>query len=82
MNKILITFYVLYLETEYDLLIPINMPVKEVINLVQQSVSELSEGVYKINSEALLYSENGTIINYNNIVKFSGLRNGSKVILV
>ena len=82
MNKILITFYVLYLETEYDLLIPINMPVKEVINLVQQSVSQLSEGIYKIKSEALLYSENGTIINYNNIVKFSGLRNGSKVILV
>ena len=31
---------------------------------------------------AVLFEENGSIINENNIVKFSGLRNGSKLMLI
>lgn len=82
MNKILVTVYVLCLETQYDLLIPINLTIKDSIDLIQQAICELTSNSYKKNVDALLYDENGKIINYNNIVKFSGLKNGSKVMLI
>lgn len=82
MNKILITIYVLNIENQYDLMIPINMSVKEALDLIQDAIVELSSNAYKKNSEALLYDEDGKNINLENIVKFSGLKNGSKVLLV
>lgn len=82
MDKILISIYVLYLEKTYDLFIPVNIPVKEAIGLVQNSIKELSDNAYEINVNAVLFEENGSIINENNIVKFSGLKNGSKLMLI
>lgn len=83
MNKILISVYVLTIEEEYDMFIPINENMKNVLNLIQQTVVELSDGYYVINQNALLYNGiDGKIINNNNIVKFSGLKNGSRVLLV
>ena len=82
MKKILIVVYVLFLENEYDILLPINISVLEAIELIQTSVCELSGNTYIINDNAVLYDAYGKVININNIVKFSGLKNGSKVILV
>ncbi len=82
MNKILVTVYVLCLETQYDLLVPINLTIKDSIDLIQQAICELTSDSYQKNPDALLYDEHGKIINYNNIVKFSGLKNGSKVMLI
>jgi uncharacterized ubiquitin-like protein YukD len=82
MNKILVTIYVLSIETQYDLMIPINLTVKEVMDLIQESISELSSKSYVIKQDAVLYDEEGKVINDNNIVKFSGLKNGSRLLLV
>lgn len=83
MNKILISIYVLTIEEEYDLFIPINENMKNVLNLIQQTIAELSGGYYIVNQNAFLYNGiDGKIINNNNIVKFSGLKNGSRVLLV
>lgn len=82
MDKILVTFYVLSIEEEYDIFIPINIKLMDVIATVQQSIQELSEGNYEINQNPLLYNDlDGTLINTNNIVKFSGLKNGSRVLM-
>ena len=53
MNKILISVYVLTIEEEYDMFIPINENMKNVLNLIQQTVVELSDGYYVINQNAL-----------------------------
>ncbi len=82
MDKILVSIYVLYLEKQYDLLIPVNIPVKEAISLIQNSIKELSNNAYEINLNAVLFDDRGLVINENNIVKFSGLKNGSKLMLV
>jgi len=83
MNKILITVYVLYTGEEYDLFVPIGLKVSNVIDLIQKTVNELDNQVYVIkpSEEIKLFDEKGNIINQNNIVKFSGLKNGSKVVL-
>lgn len=83
MDKILISVYVLAIDEEYDMFIPINEKVFNIIDLVQQTIKELSGGYYQINSKALLYNGiDGNIINSNNIVKFSGLKNGSRLLLI
>ena len=82
MNKILITIYVLKIEKQFDLMIPINLSVKEAIDLIQDAIVELSANSYKKNMDAIIYDEDGKNIDLENIVKFSGLKNGSKVLLV
>lgn len=81
MDKILVTIYVLELDQEFDLLVPINILCSEALELIQQSIVDLSSGVYEKNQQPLLFSESGQLINLKNIVKFSGLKNGCKVLL-
>ena len=82
MDKILVTFYVLSLEEEFDIFLPINIKLAEVLNTIQQSIKEMTEGTYDIISKPLLYNDlDGKLINLNNIVKYSGLKNGSRVLL-
>lgn len=83
MNKILVTFYVPTIDEEYNLFIPINLKLSDALELIQQAIFDLSGEYYVINPNAVLIdSLEGKIINSNNVVKFSGLRNGSKVMLI
>lgn len=81
MDKILITIYVISIEEEYDILFPIGLPMTEAMNLLQNTIREMSNGNYEISSTAVLYNDEGFLINLNNIVKFSGLTNGCRVLL-
>ena len=83
MDKILVSIYVLTIGEEYDIYIPINEKVSDIISLIQNSVREMSGNYYQINTNAMLYSGiDGNIINSNNIVKFSGLTNGARLLLI
>lgn len=83
MNKILITVYVPVIEKKYDMFVPINVKVNEYIDSLQDSIVELSSGYYEKKDNALLIdSLTCKVINPNNIVKFSGLRNGCMVMLL
>lgn len=82
MKKILVTIYVLSLQQEFDVFIPIAMNMKDAISLIQDSIVKLSNENYQKKDNVMLFDEEGKIINLNNKAKFSGLNNGSKVILV
>ena len=82
MNKILVTIHVLGLETDYDILLPINEMGKNVLEMIQHTIEELSQGAYVYNQNAVLINSDGSLINLNNNIKFSGLKNGSKVLMV
>lgn len=83
MDKILVSIYVLTIDEEYDMFIPINEKVSDIIGLIQNNVKEMSGDYYQINPNALLYNGiDGNIINSNNIVKFSGLTNGARLLLI
>lgn len=81
MSEILITIYVLSLNEEYDMFLPIGMKVIEAIDLIQNTIVEMSLGNYEKVESPLLYNEEGLLINTNNIVKYSGIKNGSKILL-
>lgn len=82
MKKILVTIYVLSLQQEFDVFIPIAMNMKDAISSIQDSIVKLSNENYQKKDNVMLFDEEGKIINLNNKAKFSGLNNGSKVILV
>ncbi len=82
MDKILITVYALAIEEEYDIFLPISITMTDAIDRIQNTIFEMSEGNYIINPSPTLYrDEDGKIVNIKNTVKFSGLKNGCKVLL-
>lgn len=82
MKKILVSVFVPTIEESYDIKIPINLQTRDVINLLQDTIKDLSGDSYVINKNAQLYEKNtGKLINLNNVVKYSGLQNGMSVLL-
>ena len=49
---------------------------------LQESLIDLSNGNYIKKEIITLYNIDGLIINQNNIVKCSGLKNGSRILLM
>ena len=82
MNKILVMVYVLYLDESYDILLPINLSMNDAIDLIQNTIIELSNNNYSKHDNAILINEDGKAINNNNVVRLSGLVNGCKVLLL
>jgi len=83
MNKILIIVYIPLIEQEYDIYIPINKKIGTIKNTIIKSIVELSDGNIKNTSNLKLYDKETTNIYDNNImVKDSGIKNGSKLILM
>ena len=82
MNKILVSIYVLALDDYYDILLPINLKMTEAIDLIQNTIIELSSGNYQKHENVMLMNAEGKIINSNNVVRLSGLTNGCRVVLL
>ena len=75
MNKILITVYVLSLDESYDILVPINLKMIEVFDLIQNTIYELSSNNYIKHDDVRLLNKDGKDINSKNMVRLSGLTN-------
>ncbi|MBQ8132673.1 MAG: hypothetical protein IJ193_09295 [Bacilli bacterium] len=82
MKEILVTIYVLSLQQEFDVFIPIKLEMKEALDLIQNTIVDLSNENYEKKDNVVLFSDSGKIINSNNPVKYSGLTNGCKVVMV
>lgn len=83
MNKIIINVFVPLIADSFDIKIPINLDMVTVLELIQDSIVELTDNQYISNPNAKLYDKNtACLINTNNIVKFSGLKNGASVMLI
>ena len=82
-NKILIELIVPEIEKTYNVYIPINRRIGNVISLLNKSVYELSNGVYKENNKAGLYNrDTGTKYNINYLVRATDIRNGTSLVLL
>lgn len=83
MDKIYINVFVPVLDKNYDIELPINLEMKYVVDEIQKAINEITEGIYIIRDDARLYDKStGYLINTNNIVKYSGLKNGCSVMIM
>lgn len=83
MDKILVEVYVPTLRTAYDMFLPGDAMMSEVLKLIKKAVSDLSGGRFiPDDSTIICYRENGAIININLSVFELGIHNGSKLMLI
>ncbi len=82
MYKILVELYVPIIESKYELFIPVNKKISNVIYLLVQAINELSDENFPISNKYLLYNkETGLPYDLNQNVKDANITNGTKLIL-
>ncbi len=83
MSKILVEIYVPVLGVSWDMFIPQELKMHEILNMIKKSVIDLSGGRFVANENTVIcYREDGTILNINLSVDELGIRNGSKLMLI
>lgn len=85
MNKILVRLYVPTIEKQYDIWLPINKKIGNIIILLIKALTDLDGDSYKINANnfPVLYDKyTSTPYDVHLTVKESTIRNGSELILI
>lgn len=82
-NKYLVELFVPVLDKVYNLYIPINRRVGNVIDLLNKSLAELSNNEYLGNKDTKLYNrETGEILDPKLLVRETSLTNGSGIVIL
>lgn len=82
-NKILIKLYVLSLNKEFDIFIPVNEVVWQVKKLLITSLIDITDiSMFDDSKYSLINIENGNIYKNNDIIINTDIRNYSKILLV
>lgn len=82
MDKVLVSIYVPSIDVEYNVYLPINLKLLDVINAFQNDLVSLSDNNYELNENPIIYNDlDGKILNVNNIVKDCGLKKGCRLLL-
>lgn len=83
MNKILVLVYIPEIEQEYDVYIPINKKIGTIKKYLISSVEEFNDGnVSNIENFKIYDKDNSEIYDNNTYVRDSGIKNGTKLILM
>lgn len=83
MDKVLVQVLVPIIQKKYDLFIPSNKRLCNVLILLQKAINELSEGWYPINNSDNLYNQyTGEIYDLNKTVKEANIENGTRLIII
>jgi len=82
-NKVLIEIIVPELEQRYNIYIPINKKIGNLIVLLNKAVKELSNGVYEGTKKTALYNKTtGEKYSINVLIRETNIRNGSILVLI
>lgn len=82
-NKVLVELVVPTIESTFDIYLPINKRIGNIITLLNKTVSELSEGCYEGNEHTALYNrETSQKYEINALLYNTNIRNGTTLILL
>ncbi len=83
MNKILVELYVPIIEEVYDIWIPTNRRIHNVIRLIVKAINEFTEGEYNPKKMPLLYDkQSANPFDINLTIGESTIQNGSEIVLI
>lgn len=83
MNKVLVEISLPAAGRSFDVYLPLESQMSEVVMLVSALLSDLSDGKYKANDNAVLCdAATGIIYNINMAIAELGITNGSKLMLI
>jgi len=82
-NKALVEIAVPAAAQKYDVFIPLESKMSEVVKMVAAALTDLSEGKYKATDDAILCdADTGIIFNINTEVAELGIKTGSRLMLI
>ncbi len=82
-NKALVEISVPAAAQKYDVYIPLESKMSEVVKMVASALSDLSDGKYKATDDAILCdADTGIIYNVNIEVAELGITTGSRLMLI
>lgn len=82
-NKALVEISVPAANRKFDVFIPMESKMSEVVKMVATALSDLSDGKYKATNEAILCdADTGIIFNINMEIAELGIKNGSRLMLI
>ncbi|UFT99207.1 methyltransferase [Radiobacillus kanasensis] len=83
MDKVLVEVYVPASRQTHDVFIPLESKIHEVLLLVANAMTELSEGYFQGSYDTIVCDRStGSILDINKTVEETGLTNGAKLMLV
>lgn len=83
MNKVLVKLFVPILEKQYEIWLPLNKKIYNIIILLSKAVNELEESEYQPNEMPILYNKiTGDAYDINVRVKDTDIRNGTEIVLI
>lgn len=83
MDKYLIELFVPAANKTYDVFIPKNIQIFEIITLIAYQVENLSEGQFKKSPDTILcFRDTGSIIDMNRLVSELNIKNGTRLLLI
>lgn len=82
-NKILVEILVPSINESYNLFIPINKTVGEIIKLLNLAINELTDGEFPIKNDlSLINMYDGNIYSIDHSLKAHKIKNGSRLALI
>ncbi len=83
MNKILVKLYIPMMDRVYDVWIPINRRIYNVIRLMVKAIYELTNGEYRPKVMPLLYDRHTALpYDVNMSIRESAIKSGSEIVLL
>ena len=83
MDKTLVEVSVPILAVSYDIFVPRDVQMYNVLELIKKAVADLSEGRFVQNTSTVLcYRDSGKVIDINKSANELGIKTGSKLMLI
>lgn len=80
--RISITIFAPLLEQKYDVLVPIDRKVNDIVLLMKKAIKDFSADYYSGNVPNIYNKTTGTMYNLNSTIKETDIRTGSRLLLI
>lgn len=82
-NKVLVELFVPTIDEIYNLYLPVNRKIGNIIALINKSLSEITNGEFVGNEQTMLYNRStGEMYTANVFLRDTNIRNGSSLVLL
>ena len=83
MNKVLVTIFVPLISEQYDVWLPLNKKIYNIIILLLKGINELNIQYYQMSKIPILYNkETGVYYDLNSKLQDTDIKNGTELILI
>ncbi|MEG0826302.1 MAG: hypothetical protein RR404_02400 [Bacilli bacterium] len=83
MNKLLVIVYVPILEQHFDVFIPINKKINDILKLLSKTIYQLSNETFEVSGNLnLINKKTGNYYDLNIVVIDTDIKNGTELILI